>query len=176
MVYFKSSFKKLISIYVSLFLIFSHLSGQTKQESQIISQKEYEKKEKWNIQFTEGDSYLNVALWDYKEDSLAVTELEKTRTIDIGSIVRISATKEKYTGGKGGFIAGALIGVALVFLFVSKCESSTGIEGNCVPIGFLSVGIGALFQNDLKKREVYDMSGWSIEEKKAKIQEIMNSE
>jgi len=200
MVYLKSLSIKLISIYVSIFLVFSPLLGQTKreatiymtngyvgevtvieigeevveveiyqngrllkqnlqksmiyqillpggealyrnqdtkdifekakrQEEQLVIQQKYEEGSNWNIRLMEGDSYLNVALWGMKGDSLVIGDMETKRTIYIGSIDKISVTKVKSNAGKFakiGFYTGAIVGFTVGVLFGLECRKNSG--------------------------------------------------
>ena len=123
---------------------------------------------------------------------MVVNDTENKKTIYIGSIANISAIKEKNKAGewaKKGFNGGAVAGGLLALLVLIDCNSSKDYNCGSESIGFLDyfkivalsaiiVGLwfGSLYSvkgSFLKYVEEYDMSNWSIEEKRVQIQNLM---
>jgi len=177
--------KELLSIYVSLFLVFSPLYGQTKQEEQLRQQRKSEWKENWNIRFMGGELFLNVALLGLKGDSLVISDTEITRTIYIGSIYRFISNTGK-SGAKTGALIGFIPGFLLGLMVVTKLNCDDGqtcVDGTeqTATFGGLLVGgvfawFGAAIGGRFKQDKIYNMSDWSIDEKKDQIRKIMKSE
>ena len=146
---------------------------------QFTTQREFEKKPKWNINLREGDSYLNVALLGLKGDSLVISDVGITRTIYIGSIytvISIAGNSKAKTGAKIGFSSGLLYGLQVVTNLMSEAESIVipSILGLVVGGVFGAIGyaIGGSFEQD----KIYDMSGWSIDSKRTQIRKIIERE
>ena len=179
--------KELISIYVSLFLIFSPLFGQA------MSQKEYAKKQKWNVRLVGGDSYLNVVIWGFRGiegDSLVVSDMGITKTTSLRSIEMISSTKVKSKAWKYAKI-GIIIGIAIPLTaavgvlincdgFANCSDGGVSAAGPLLwfalvapPFGLIGAGVGAGIGSAFKQERDYDMSDWTIEAKRAQIQKLM---
>jgi len=175
--------KKLISIYVSLFLVFSPAFAQSKFNVGTPTEDD----KVWTVTLSNGEILSNVQFRELRGDYLDIIEMGIPRTIYIGSITKISSslTKVKSNAGKGakiGLFIGAIIGVPISiagFTFWSEY----GGKGN--EIGFVIAGvafagiltglgaaIGSTSRN-VPKHNVYYISNSSIEEKRAQIQKIM---
>ena len=172
----------LITIYVSVILVFSPLFGQSKQDGRLIQQRKSEWSDYWNIRLIRGELFSHVALLGLKGDSLVISDMEISRTIYIGSIHRfnsITGKSDEKAGALIGFISGFLLGLKVV------TDLNCGGKGTCNKdteeraalwgllfggvFGWIGAAIGGRFKHD----RVYDMSDWSIDEKKVLIQEIL---
>ena len=177
--------KELISICVSLFLVYTPIFAQSKCSVSPPS----ENVKDWTLILSNGAIRTYVQFRELRGDYLDISEIGIPGTIYIGSIDKISATKgERKTGmgAKIGFIIGALIPVTLAGVIVFDCivDGCGGsdafkigivitLASAAVLLGVIGKGIGAGIGSFFKYVEEYDMSGWSIEEKRVQIEEIM---
>ena len=169
--------KELISIYVSLFLVFSPAFAQSKFSVGTPT----EDVKEWTLTMSNGTIHSNVQLRELRGDNLDVIEMGIPRTINIKSIDKISATKGKRKTGNGakiGLLGGAMFGAIAGrggigdSCYDSGCRNSSSLFGGLV-VGVFGFIVGAVIGSFFKYVEEYDMSDWSIDEKRTLIQKMM---
>lgn len=174
--------KELISMYVSLFLVFSPAFAQSKFSVGTPT----EDIKVWTLTLSNGEILTDVQFRELRGDYLDIIEMGFPRTIYIESIDKIISNKKKSYAGKGasyGFNLGLLIGglsllaAAVIAALPTSGGSSAGPLVVVVASSLILVGgptaLGALIGSQIKYIEEYDMSDWSIEEKRTQIQKLM---
>ena len=188
--------KKLISIYVSLFLVLSPLQAQSKGRAKLYTKtgvivekiKGSEGKEpdqfgivSWYITTSNRDRLKVSEVQIINDDSLLIVSNGSKQYMSIGLIKEIII---KRSMNKKSVIYGAAIGIVVGFSLgagVSDVKDSDEVNdlfrflfrvGGTVAGAAVGLIMGAIQGKD----KIYDMTGWHIDKKRAKIHEIMNDE
>jgi len=183
MVYFKSLSTNLISIYVSLFLIFSPLHGQANDN--LKEDAFSDEKKKYKLKLISGTKFMFDHLEKQSKDFLLISSNEIEKNISIDLIEVITIKKESHAIRNGaliGFVFGAVVG-GLLAQVLDELGQGSDPEGSR-DLGALIGGVGSAVVGTIigrivrgsKKEKIYDMTGWSVAQKKEKIQELINSE
>ena len=177
MVYINSSSQNLIFIYISLFLFFSPLQAQSLGESELYQ--DSVNIVSWQISTSNGDRLEVSGVQIINDDSLRIASNGSERYISIELIEKIKIKRSK---NKKSIIYGAGIGIVVGFFWAAAAitpgeiySSSDNLDdfgrfilraGSTVVGATTGLIVGAKDKN-------HDMTGWHIDKKRTKIQEIM---
>lgn len=142
-------------------------------------------KKKYKLKMISESEVMFASLVRLSGDSLLIASNQFEQYIAISLIENIAIKKESHAIRKGagiGFIFGAVLGGLYVFEFDRSFPSESGaslgdIAGFALIVGIESSVVGTIIGGIVRvvsgKNKIHDMTGWSIEEKRAKIQMIM---